>query len=90
MAKYGLPPGVLIQEVDSEMVLLDVDSGRYFELNTMGAEMLRCLQQSGDPEQALQQILSEYDVTRDELEKDFGELLGQLMQQGLVHKVVEN
>jgi hypothetical protein len=89
MTRYRLPAGVLIQEVASEMVLLDVESGRYFELNTMGAEMLRCLQESGEPECVIRQIQAEYDVSRADLEKDFGELLEQLIRQGLIEETAE-
>ena len=89
MTRYRLPAGVLIQEVASEMVLLDVESGRYFELNTMGAVMLRRLQEFGEPERVIQQIQAEYDVSRVDLEKDFGRLLEQLVQQGLIEETTE-
>jgi hypothetical protein len=89
MTRYRLPTGVLIQEVASEMVLLDVASGRYFELNTMGAVMLRRLQEYGESSRVLQQIQAEYDVSRGDLEKDFGELLEQLLRQGLIEEAAE-
>ena len=45
MATYQLKPDLLLQKVADEMVLLEPESGEYFTLNSVGADMLELMQQ---------------------------------------------
>ena len=84
MVTYSLPDGILVQRVVSETVLLDAARGEYFELNQMGSEMLRRLEEHGDPETVIASLLDEYDVSRDELQEDLDQLVADLLAHGLL------
>ena len=86
MVSYALSPGILIQEVVSETVLLDMDKGEYYELNETGSTMLRILKETGDPKQVFRFLLNEYNVSVDEVTRDFHDLVSKLERHGLVKK----
>ncbi len=88
MVNYRVPSNVLVQEVVSETVLLDIEKGAYFELDEMGTDMLKRLKVLGDPEKAIKDMLNDYDVTEEVLSHDFLDLLAQLESHGLVEKCV--
>jgi hypothetical protein len=84
--QYIVPSRVVIQEVLSETVLLDMDNGEYFELNETGSRMFALLQESGDAQKALEALSEEYDVSDDILTRDFGNLLRELRVKGLIEE----
>ena len=86
MSSYVIPERVLVQRVVSDTVLLDTSLGAYFELNAMGSEMLRRLQETGDPESVIASLEREYDVTEGTLRNDLSTLIDQLMEHGLVER----
>ncbi len=90
MVKYGLSRNVLVQNVVSETVLLDIDKGEYFELNELGSEMLKRLRDLGDPRRVIASLLADYEVEEETLTRDFRELLSQMESHGLVVKIKEN
>ena len=87
MVRYRISPSALVQEVISEMVILDLHRGTYFELNETGSAILRNLRETGDPEQALTLILREYDVNRETIREDLQDLLNKLENNGLIEKI---
>ena len=90
MSGYRIAPRVVIQDVLSESVLLDMDRGEYFELNESGSRMLRALDRHGDPETALTSLLDEYEVSRETLSKEFTILIDELHSRGLIEKRPQN
>ncbi len=86
MATYTIAQGVLLQRVVSEMVILDAAKGEYYELNDMGGEMLRLLDEFGDRSRVVASLVADYDVSRDEVEADLDGLLDKLLEHGLVHR----
>ena len=77
---------VLFQEVAGETVLLDLDSEFYFGLDEVGTRVWQMLQEGVNHDAMVDRLLSEYDVEREELERDVRELLGQLLESGLVRR----
>ena len=71
MSAYQLKPELLLQKVADEMVLLEPESGEYFTLNNVGADMLEQLQQGKSAQQIAQYIADIYDVTAEQAEQDF-------------------
>jgi hypothetical protein len=75
---------VLFQEVSGEMVLLDLASENYFGLDELGARIWGLLNEGKDVSQILELLLQEYEVDRKTLEEDVEELLGNLLEAGLI------
>ena len=75
---------VLTQEVSGEMVLMDLSSEQYFGLDAVGTRIWNLLDQGTAPADLLSILLREYEVEQQQLESDIEELLGQLLEAGLV------
>jgi Coenzyme PQQ synthesis protein D (PqqD) len=84
--KLRLRDGVFLTETEYGFALLDEDSGRYFNLNATGAEVLRTLLDGGTPARAAEQLTNQYDVDIESAGRDVEELVGQLESANLVQR----
>jgi hypothetical protein len=75
---------VLFQEVSGEMVLLDLASESYFGLDKIGARVWGLLESGASVGDMLDVLMDEYEVERRTLEADVEELLGNLLNAGLI------
>ncbi|HEX2088037.1 MAG TPA: PqqD family protein [Solirubrobacteraceae bacterium] len=77
-------PGVLSQEVEGELVLLDPQAVRYYALDDVGARVWQLLGEHGDVDAVVRAMLDEFDVDETTLRADLDELLARLRAAGLV------
>jgi len=77
-------PDVLVRELRGEAVLLDLASESYFGLDDVGTGMWRALTTAATIEGALESLLDEYDVTREQLARDLEAFVEKLSSAGLV------
>lgn len=82
--KFSIPEAVLFQEVSGETVLLDLDSESYFGLDEIGTRIWMLLNEGRGQRGIVDALLEEYEVERDTLEADVAELLGNLLEAGLI------
>ena len=75
---------VLFQEVSDEMVLLDLSSEKYFGLDEVGTRIWVLLNEGKSEAQILDVLEEEYEVNRETLVRDVSELLGKLVEAGLI------
>ena len=75
---------VMAQELDGETVLLDLASESFFGLDEVSTRVWQLLQTGGDRAGVIDTLLEEYDVGREVLEKDVGDLLTRLADAGLI------
>lgn len=78
------PAHVLVRLLDQESVFLNLETERYFGLDETGTRMWRLLTTLPNIDAAYQELLAEYDVTPDQLRENLTELLGHLVEHGLV------
>jgi hypothetical protein len=67
-------------------VLLDEDTGRYWNLNPTAAHVLRLLLDDATPVEAVHQLTERYAVDAGAAERDVRELLDGLRSAGLVER----
>ncbi len=79
-----ISPDVLIQEVGDEIVLLDLSSSTYYGLNRVGACVFKCIKEGKDFNKTLEILLDQFEVEREELERDLSQLLEELLARRLV------
>ena len=79
-----LRDGVSSADTDYGIMLLDEDSGRYWNLNPTAALALRTLLDGGTPEQAVQELTEQFSVDAATASRDLRELLDGLRSAGLV------
>ena len=85
--RFSISDEVLSQEVNGETVLLDLDGESNFGLNEVGTRIWQLLQSERTVGETLSALSDEYDVGREQLESDMGELLDKLSDAGLVKQI---
>ena len=83
-ANVTIPSTVVFRQFAEEMVLLDINQGRYYGLNLVGGRMLEELHRHGDVALAVDHVIAEFDAPRERVEQDFAVLIDQLTERGLV------
>ena len=77
-------PNVLFKRLGDEMVLFNLDTDHFYELNGPAARFWELLSAGNDTAQVSAQMLDEYVVEREQLASEAGALLASLQQEGLV------
>ncbi len=75
---------VVVQQVEGESVLLDIDSGEYFSLNSVGGRVWELADGTHSVGAIIDTICAEYDVDPEIASRDTGELIDNLAGVGLV------
>jgi hypothetical protein len=83
-AHVSASSNVLVQNLDGEAVLLDLESGRYFGLDEVGARFWQVLAEAPSVEAAYETLAAEYDVDREKLRQDLYALLDELVEHQLI------
>jgi hypothetical protein len=81
-----LRKGVSSADTEYGIVLLDEDTGRYWNLNPTAAHVLRLLLDGATPVEAVHQLTERYAVDAGAAERDVRELLDGLRSAGLVER----
>ena len=76
--------GVMFNRVGEEIVLLDLDSGTYFGLDSVGARAWELVTGNATIGEAIDAMFDEYEVERDVLERDVLRLMDELEEKQLI------
>ena len=82
--RVKVPDDVLISTLQSESVILNLKSERYFGLDEVGTRILSVLSTSNSIQAAYDTLLDEYEVEAEVLRKDLMSLIERLADQGVV------
>lgn len=82
--RVAIPDDVLISNVQEESVILNLESERYFGLDSIGTRILTILTTSESIEAAYEKLLQEYDVDGQVLREDLIALVEDLAAKGLI------
>lgn len=77
-------PHVLVRFLDKESVLLNLETERYYGLDETGTRMWQLLTSAPSIEAAYQELRNEFDVESELLRLHLTELLGRLVENGLL------
>lgn len=83
--KVTIPPHVIARQVGEENVMLDLEKGAYFGLDPVGARVWQLLAEGMTLAQACDSLMEEYDVSREDIERDVIALAEHLAANGLIH-----
>jgi PqqD family protein of HPr-rel-A system len=81
-----LRDGVSTADTEYGVVLLDEDSGEYWNLNPTGVLVLRTLLDGGSTAEAVHHLTEQYAVDPESARQDVDDLLGGLRSAGLVQE----
>jgi hypothetical protein len=82
--RLSIPPEVMARQVGEETVILHLTSGNYFGLNAVGARVWQLISQGVPRAGICEALLPDYDVAREDLERDIERLIHDLLGQGLI------
>src|SRR2546428_1202630 len=84
-----IPDDVMFRILGDEAVILNVASGVYFGLDSVGTRMWQLMSEHGSTEKVVKALLAEYEVEEGQLRRDLDNLVQQLTDKGLVKTDVE-
>jgi len=79
-----VPSNILVRFLDQESVLLNLNTERYFGLDSVGTRMWQLLTSSPSVETAYNQLMDEFDVNPQILRSNLSDLLDHLAENGLI------
>jgi hypothetical protein len=82
--RAAAPTHVMVRYLDRESVLLNLETEQYFGLDETGTRMWQLVTASPNIDAAYQELLEEFDVEPDLLRANLVELLGRLVESGLL------
>ena len=83
--KVTIPQQVLARKVGEETVILDLASGTYFGLDPVGARIWQLMNEGKTLAEVCVAMLEEYEVTRDDIERDVLKLAEELSAKQLIN-----
>lgn len=87
MEKYIQNKAIVHSKMGEEVVMLDMDSGFYFGLNSVASVIWGMLANEIGFEALIDQLMTQFDVERFLCEADTKELLDQLLEKNIIRKV---
>ena len=81
---FAISGDAIFRELDGEAVILNLDTGIYFGLNTTGTRIWNLIAEQGSLQKVLEAMAEEYEAPPNSLESDILQLVGQLCEKGLV------
>lgn len=74
---------IVCAALDNESVLLNIETGIYFGLNTMGTQIWRLLEEGNSEDQLYLKLLEDYDIEPAQLQADLRVFFDLLLEKGL-------
>jgi hypothetical protein len=87
-SRYIQNKKIIHSKVGEEFVMMDIDSGFYFGLNSVGSVIWNHLEQARTLNDLVIQLITEYNVDKQVCERETKGFLNQLLEKNLI-KVVE-
>ena len=78
---------IVQSQMGEEVVMLDMESGFYFGLNSVASVIWSLLADEIGFEKLIDQLIAQFDVERSVCEADTKELLDQMLEKNIIRKV---
>ena len=82
--KITISPQAVARQVGDETVILHLGSGTYFGLDSVGARFWQLMGEGKSVDEICDVLLDEYEVSREDLERDIAGLIKDLLAQDLI------
>jgi coenzyme PQQ synthesis protein D (PqqD) len=86
----SINPDVTFRELDGEIVILNLETGIYFGLDTVGARTWRLIEDHGSLGVVFEALRAEYDAVPSVLERDLLEFVDRLCAKGLTRVAAQS
>ena len=88
MEKFIQNKAIVQSKIGEEVVMLDMDSGFYFGLNSVASVIWGLLANEIGFEALIDQLMAQFEVERSLCEADTKELLDQMMEKNIIRKII--
>ncbi|WLR42775.1 lasso peptide biosynthesis PqqD family chaperone [Bacillus carboniphilus] len=78
--------GNLVSDMDGEKVMLNIDNGKYYNMGTVGGYIWILMDNPIMVTKIIAQLIEEYNVEREECEKEVLAFLNHLLKESLIYK----
>lgn len=85
--RYSVNPKIVNETIDGEVIMLNLDRGRYYSLTRSGAEAWAALQKLATPAEVVDQLHGRYAAERSEIEAAVRRLVDDLCREELIAPV---
>ena len=75
---------VFASEIDEEVVMMNVDTGRYYGMDTVGSRIWELIAEEIQVKDVIEKLMEEYDVSEEQCKSDVIEFLSELYENKLV------
>ena len=82
--RFAIPAHIAAKLLKDEAVLLDLKEGFYFGLNDVGSRIWTLVGEERTLGEICDTLITEYEVSRDELERHVHTLVEELLNKGLI------
>lgn len=79
-----IPDEIVLQQVENESVVINLLTEKYFGLDEIGTQIWIAITSTSSIQEAIEELLSEYEVGQNHLEQDVFELAQELEEFGLI------
>ena len=87
MKKYAKNPNTVASKLDDELVMIDIDLGKYFSMNSIASSIWEYIDTPKTKEEICDELLNEYAVGRATCTQEVTLFLEELIQMKLVNEV---
>ena len=77
-------PPVVLETVDEETIIVNLDTGSYYDLNHTGGRLLEALGRGADLDGAVARLAADYGVEKGALAEAAAALVGRLEEEGII------
>jgi hypothetical protein len=75
---------VFASEIDEEVVMMNVDTGRYYGMDTVGSRIWELVAEEIQVKDVIETLMEEYDVSEEQCKSDVLEFLNELYENKLI------
>ncbi|HEX3010407.1 MAG TPA: lasso peptide biosynthesis PqqD family chaperone [Syntrophomonadaceae bacterium] len=76
--------GVVLAELDGKVVMMSIENGQYYGLDEVGSIIWEMMSEPVQVKNVINRLMQEYEVTREECEKDVMAFLEKLHEKKLI------
>lgn len=86
--KYVRNNNIISGRLQDELVMMDLDIGKYFSLNTVATRIWDLLEKSLTIDELCGLLMEEYEVAEEQCRSEVGEVLKEMVKLGVVLETV--
>lgn len=89
MKKYQRNKNTVASKLDDELVMIDIDLGKYFSLNQVASSIWDCLDSPKTSDEICADLMEIYTIDKAQCEQELKVFLNELMQMKLIAELNE-